>query len=355
MIKDRQSKLNVLVISVFLVSTAILALQPQLLTKAFAVDNNWYVGEGVTKDMYVKYRISNYDTNNGREFTMTIYFKDQDDKGNWIAPVVVEDQGKVLNGTFILSSLDLSALGTSKIPPEMVKYRSAYANSLQWLAAFVPKPGQSLNAGSWGKIASIGGSEIKPVGHQELNIPAFPNPIDTIKVSYYKAVSSDMYILNEFPYPVMAKTFVDVTTGSAPVQFQFILEKTGKGEPKTPLATVFEIKPPLVQRTARGDYFIQLDWNPTTIRAGQETTFTINILDKDQFPTKQASYNLMITDANNTSLVDLKNQLAREGTKSHTFTFEQPGVVNVKIRMNSVEGVDTGLFIEEVEFQVPVK
>ncbi|HSF49706.1 MAG TPA: hypothetical protein VLA74_03010 [Nitrososphaeraceae archaeon] len=124
--------MKVVVISVFLISLAvILAFQTQLSTKAFAVDNNWYVGEGVTKDMYVKYKMSHFDTNNDREFTMVIYFKDQDDKGNWIAPVYVEDQGKVINGTFILSPLDLSALGTSKIPPEMAKYRSAYANSLQ--------------------------------------------------------------------------------------------------------------------------------------------------------------------------------------------------------------------------------
>ena len=165
MTKDELSKLQIFIISV-VVSCAILATTDLLFSNAFAVDNNWYVGEGVTKDMYVKYRMSHFDTNNGREFTMTIYFKEQDDKGNWIAPVFVEDQGKVLNGTFILSPLDLTALGTSKIPPEMKKYRSAYASSLQWLAAFVPKPGQSLTAGSWGKIASIGGSEIKPSGHQ---------------------------------------------------------------------------------------------------------------------------------------------------------------------------------------------
>ena len=356
MIKDRQSNLNVLVISVFLISIAvILALHTQLSSTAFAEDNNWYVGEGVTKDMFVKYRISHFDTNNGREFTMMIYFKEQDDKGNWIAPVYVEDQGKVLNGTFILSPLDLTALGTSQIPPEMGKYRSAYANSVQWLAAFVPKPGQSLSAGSWGKIGAIGGSEIKPVGHQELNIPAFPEPVDTTRVEYYKSVSSNMYILNEFPYPVMAKTYVDVTTGSPPIQFQFILTETGKGEPEIPQATVLEVTPPLLQRTERGDYYIQLDWDPATIRAGEETTFTIEVLDKDQFPTTQASYNLRITDANNTSLLDLTNQLAREGTKSHTITFDKPGVVNVMVKVNSVKGVETGLFVEEVEFQVPVK
>ena len=355
MIKDRHSKVNVLVISV-LISTAILTLHTQLSLKAFAQDNNWYVGEGVTKDTYVKYKISHFDTNNGREFTMMIYFKEQDDKGNWIAPVYVEDQGKVLNGTFLLTPLDLTALGTSKIPPAMGEYRSAYANSLQWLAAYVAKPGQSLSAGSWGKIGSIGGSEIKPTGNQELTIPAFPEPVDTKKVEYYKANRySTMYILNEFPYPVMAKTYVDVTTGSPPIQFQFILEETGKGEPEIPQAAVLEVIPPQEERTERGDYYIQLDWNPTTISAGQETTFTIDIFDKDHFPANQASYNLMITDANNTSLVDLKNQLAREGTNSHTMTFEQPGVVNVKVKVNSVQGVESGLFMEEAEFQIPVK
>ena len=98
-----------------------------------------------------------------------------------------------------------------------------------------------------------------------------------------------------------------------------------------------------------------MDWDPTTIKAGEETTFTIDILDKDQFPANQASYNLMITSANNTSLLDLKNQLAREGTNSHTITFDKPGVVNVMVKVNSVKGVETGLFVEEVEFQVPVK
>jgi hypothetical protein len=36
-------------------------------------------------------------------------------------------------------------------------------------------------------------------------------------------------------------------------------------------------------------------------------------------------------------------------------TFEQPGIANVKIKVNSVQGVGTGMFIEEVEFKVPVK
>jgi hypothetical protein len=354
MTKNKLSKLQIFIISV-LVSTALLATTGLKFSHAFAVDDNWYVGEGVTKDMYVKYRMSHFDTNNGREFTMTIYFKDQDDKGNWIAPVFVEDQGKVLNGTFLLSPLDLTALGTSKIPPEMTKYRSAYAGSLQWLAAFVPKPGQSFGSASWGKIASIGGSEIKPSGHQELNIPAFKEPVDTVRIEYYKGVASNTYILNEFPYPVMAKTYVDVTTGNAPIQFQYILVETGKGQPVMPESSLFEVTPPLKERTARGDYYVSLDWMPPVITAGDETTFTVEVLDKDQFPVSQASYDFMIKGSNNTIVTDLKNQLASEGTNTHSITVDQPGIVTVAIKVNSVRGMGTGIFTEQVEFQVPVK
>jgi putative lipase involved disintegration of autophagic bodies len=51
----------------------------------------------------------------------------------------------------------------------------------------------------------------------------------------------------------------------------------------------------------------------------------------------------------------MKNQLAREGIKSHSITFDQPGIVTVKIKVTSVKGVTTGIFTEQVEFQIPVK
>ena len=113
--------------------------------------------------------------------------------------------------------------------------------------------------------------------------------------------------------------------------------------------------PPLKQRTDRGDYYVSLDWNPPTITTGNETTFTVEIADKDQFPVTQASYDFMIMGSNNTILLDLKNQLAREGTKDHSITFDQPEIVTVKIQVNSVRGVTTGIFTELVEFVVPVK
>ncbi|MDQ5869878.1 MAG: hypothetical protein M3530_09160, partial [Thermoproteota archaeon] len=82
--------------------------------------DNWYVGQGVKPNMYVTYKIQSHDTNQGQPFTMTIYFKEFNDAGRyWIAPVYVNDQGAIINGTFHLSDLDLTALGSSQIPPAM--------------------------------------------------------------------------------------------------------------------------------------------------------------------------------------------------------------------------------------------
>ena len=78
-------------------------------------------------------------------------------------------------------------------------------------------------------------------------------------------------------------------------------------------------------------------------------------MNKDRFPLTQVSYDFTVTDSNNTKILDLQNQRAQQGTQTHTMTFDQPGIVNVKVKINSVKGVGTGMFIEEVNFKVPIK
>jgi hypothetical protein len=96
----------------------------------------------------------------------------------------------------------------------MSPYRSAYESSIQWLAAFVPKPGQSLSAAYWGKIASIGGSPIAPGGQAKVTVPA--GSFDTTLISWHKGVDNNIWINKDLPYPVKAQTFADVTAGNRP-------------------------------------------------------------------------------------------------------------------------------------------
>ncbi|HKU50688.1 MAG TPA: hypothetical protein VJP79_12115 [Nitrososphaera sp.] len=321
---------------------------------AFAAgDDNWYVGEGAKEDMYVTYRIQDYDTNNGAPYTITIYFDKQDDEGNWIAPTFVVDQGKVINGTMKLSSFDMSVLGSgSQIPDEMMSYVSGYKDSLQWLSAYVAKPGQSLTSASWGKIASIGGPEIKPSGTETITTEA--GTFDTAKISYHKSVDNNIWIKDGFPFPIKAETYADVTTGAPPVQYKFELLATGSGRPPAPESTTELPTPPLEQRTARGSYFIDLNWSPAVIKPNTNVTFDVSFYDDSHSPVQDVGYNFRVTDSKGDVISDLTDQFAGNSVGHHTvkFTDANAGPIKVDVKIIAVGSRDPGAFVESATFNI---
>jgi hypothetical protein len=318
---------------------------------AFAQGDSWYVGKGAKPDTYYTYQIQNLDTNQGRPFLMTIYLEDYDEANKyWIAPVYVVDQGEVYNGTFHLSDLDMSALGSSVVSPEMAPYRNAYSSSLQWLASYVPKPGQSLSAPNWGKIAAIGGSPISPGGSAEVTTPA--GTFNTVDVSWVYGATNHIWVNPDLPYPVKAETFAGVTSGNPPVLFAFELQATGTGQPPPPEAVVETPKSPLTQLTGRGSYSIRLIWEPDPIIAGQDTKLGLVFSDSFGETVSRVTYDLVITGENGTAVTDLKGQRADDGTDLLTVNFPSPGPYEVKVTLTSEEGVTTGEFIESSSFRV---
>lgn len=315
-------------------------------------DDNWYVGNGVKPNMYATFKVQNHDTNQGQPFTMTIYFKDHNDTGHyWVAPVFVNDQGQIINGTFNLSDLDLTALGSSKIPPTLLPYKNAYASSLQWLAAFVAKPGQSLTAQYWGKIAAIGGSPIAPSGTQTITVPAGTFPTTIIK--WHKGVDNVIWINKDFPYPIKAQTYADTTTGNPPIQYAFELQATGQGQPPIPKSVIELPKSPIMLQTARGTYYIELFF-PPSITTGNETKFGILFRDNAQNPISEVSYGFKITDKNGTAVVDLKDQKAPDGTSIQKVKFEKPGPITATVSIDAVGGSPMGDFVESSDFKLGV-
>jgi hypothetical protein len=256
----------------------------------------------------------------------------------------------VFKGTFHLSDLDLSALGSSEIPANMSKYRNAYGSSLQWLAAFVPKPGQSLSAPYWGKIAAIGGSAISPIGSAKVTTPA--GTFDTTDVSWRYGATNHAYVVPSIPYPVSAKVFAGVTTGSPPIQYSFELQGTGTGEPAPPISVEEIPKPPLKLETGRATYNIQLLWEPDPIVAGNETK--LGLIFSDSFGNTIAGvrYDVQISLDNGTVVDEEDRQRADEGTGLLAYTFPSPGPYDIKVTITSVEGRPTGVFVESATFNV---
>ena len=319
----------------------------------FAQGNNWYVGQGIKQNMYFTYKIQNHDTNQGQPFTMTIYFKAYDPIGHfWIAPVFVNDQGAIINGTFHLSDLDLTALGSSQIPHTMSPYRSAYESSLQWLAAFVPKPGQSLNAPYWGKIAAIGGSAIAPGGQEKITVPA--GTFDTTVISWHKGADNRIWISKDMPFPIKAMTFADVTTGNPPILYSFELQSIGEGQPPIPKSHLEIPKPPLTLQTGRGTYYVELLWQPEVIGIGNRTQFGLLFMDNSQTIVSGVIYDFKVTDANGTVIQENKDQRALDGTGVQTVSFNKPGPVDIMVRIDGVEGQNIGDFVESTDFNLIV-
>lgn len=324
------------------------------INKAYAADDLWFVGEGAKQDMYVKYRIQEFDTNNNAPFDMTIYFKGKDDRGAWIAPTFVEYQGNVYNGTMRLGD-NLAALGGgSQIPDNLRPFIGAYGRSLQWLEAFSPvSQPLSLKAGSWGKIAAIGGEELKPQGEQRITVPA--GTFDTTVIGWHKGQDNKIWVLNEFPYPIKAETFVEVASGQAPIQFKFDLLSTGMGQPKPPKSAEEIPQPPLKQSTQRGTFDVTLGWNPVQIQPNSNTTFTVDFSDNNGNKLARVSYDFTVTDKSGKVIYDKKNAFTgSDSTGVHDVKMGEGGPVNIGVVVHSVSGVTTGVFTEEADFGVVV-
>jgi hypothetical protein len=337
-----------------LFSTILLFAQSNLNNALAQAGDLWYVGDGAKKGMYVTYRVQEQDTNAGRPFNMTIYFKDFNSTGNyWIAPTYIVDQGLVINGTLHLSDLDLTALGSSQIPPEMNKYRSGYTSSLKWLSSFVSKPGQSLSAQYWGKIASIGGSPISPTGKATITTPA--GTFDTTTIVFHKGVDNTIWIKDGFPYPIKAQTYADITTGNPPIQYAFELLATGQGQPKQPQSKEEIPVPPLEQRTERGTYIISLTWEPVTIKTGNTTKFGIIFYDDKKNIVTDVGYNFAALDSKGQLVYGKDNQLAPDGTAIQNVVFQNPGPATVKVLITTGGSGATSNFVETGEFDLVVQ
>jgi hypothetical protein len=344
-----------LALAAILITTAITSIANTsggIVKNAYGQSDYWYLGKGIQPNTYYTYKIQNGDTNNGRPFIMTIYFKEFNSAGHyWVAPAYVVDQGQVINGTLHLSDLDLSVLGGSQTPDKMSPYLSGYTESIHWLASFVPKPGQSLSAPYWGKIASIGGSPIAPTGSAKVTVPA--GTFDTKVVSWHKGIDNNIWIAPNLPYPVKAQTFADVTTGNPPVQYAFDLQATGQGQPPTPKSQIEIPKPPLTIQTARGTYYIQLLWDPQTIQVGKATNFGVIFQDNSKTIQSGVSYSFKVTDSSGKVIKDVHDQSAPDGTgKQSDIIFTKAGPAKVLVSIDAVQGQPTGEFVENANFGV---
>jgi len=322
---------------------------------AYAQSNTWYVGEGTLQDTFVTYRIEDILTNDSVPYEITIYFQEQDDRGAWIAPAFVVTQGKVLEGTLRLADNNLTPLGGGEIPSEMVPFISGYQNSLTFLEAYAsksdPKP---LSGNPWGNVAGTGAAVIGPVGTETVTVQG--GTFDTTIISYSRGSTvNKIWVADNFPYPVKALVYADVTEPPPPVRYKYELLEQGEGQPETPQGSGEIPVPPIRKSTVTAQHQIEIDWRPVEIMPREETVFTISFYDNRAFPEENVGYDFTVKDSDGNIIMEQKNKLARLGIAEHNIIFGDGGGKTIEVVVNSVNGVTSpGDFREIAEFDIVV-
>jgi hypothetical protein len=199
------------------------------------LDGDWYVGESLEVGDYFKYKMCHTDYKDCTDFVMSMWVSDKrmfDTEEKYIIQVMVQDGKKIIKGEMHVGDIAPEPTGGSdNISP----YRGAYKSSIAWLSAYATKEivntagdvltgkgPKDFSAASWGKIANIGGEQILPTAIETVTTQA--DTFETVLIQWKTGgVKSQVWIVDEFPFPVKAKTHVHVSSGVPPVEYEFEL------------------------------------------------------------------------------------------------------------------------------------
>jgi len=194
---------------------------------------SWYPGENLKIGDYFKYKVCHNDYKDCTDFWFSMWIEKEVTSGPedvLRVQVLVEDGNKVLKGYMDVGKVTPEYIGGT-VSDNILKYASVYKNSISWLSSFataeIDQPGKGPKAFSkvsWGKIANIGGEQVSPIGMETITVPA--GEYDTILVGWKAGgVTSHISVVDEFPFPVKALTWVQVTEGVPPQEYRFSLHE----------------------------------------------------------------------------------------------------------------------------------
>ena len=188
----------------------------------------WYVGEGLTRNMQLMYRLQYFDTNNGRPFDVTILFKEQNEARDWLTNFqIVLDNGTKLETDVLLKESDLSPTKILDNLSSTKTYIDAYSHTLQFLGAFGTRDFPvSLRVSSWGGLACEGCPKIQLRSPEKITIGA--GIFNTTLIYYGQRL--DIWVLDDFPYPLKGLLYTGSANSTLVYSYE-LLEATVNGIP----------------------------------------------------------------------------------------------------------------------------
>jgi len=309
---------------------------------------SWYAGENLKVGDYFKYKVCHAEYKDCTDFWFSMWLEKEvlDGPEDMIRfQVLVEDGNKILKGKMDVGKVAPEPIGGT-VSDNILKYASVYKNSISWLSSFataeIDQPGKGPKAFSkvsWGKIANIGGEQVSPIGMETITVPA--GEYNTILIGWKAGgITSHINVVDDFPFPVKALTWVQVTEGAPPREYEFSLyeydnissnpfadiidtEAAKKGE-----GCITNYEPVKVYgNTNTNSMVLDIKYGPEKPRIGCEIEWTINF--KKTFSTdlweSQVHYNIYKVDVTDDGLVPTASAADDEG---RPFFFSASGQVH---------------------------
>ena len=313
-------------------------------------EGSWYVGEGLKQGDFFSYSMCHVDYKECAEFELDMWIKGDIKVGTetkWLAEVVVYDGNKVVSGEMELGKIAPEPTGGSE---NLGVYRGAFKSSVVWLSAFVTSDGSSGGKGpkefgdvSWGKIGNIGGEQVMPSGIETITVPA--GTWETVLISWKTGGShSNVWIVDDFPFPIKAFTLTHVSEGIPPPEYKFKLldyreyvqESPFKGIISTAdefaaqgCDTNFEKEVSIKRPTHNFDYQLHVFYGPEDPIKGCEMQWLIKFISKydDTEFLNQVQYDVWVVDDEFT-LPPLRSIAQEEGRQ---FLYSPSGLATIDV------------------------
>jgi len=346
---------------------------------------SWYVGEGLKQGDYFRYSMCHVDYKECTTFELEFWIKGDRQVGSetkWLAEAVVYDGSKIIVGELELGKIAPEPTGGS---PELGPYRGAFKSSIAWLSAFATSDSSSggkgpkeFSAKSWGKIGNIGGEQVIPTALQTITVHA--GTFDTVLISWKTGgYRSNVWIVDNFPFPIKAETYTHVSEGIPPPEYRFQLLEYKEGVTEDPFADVKGSDPILAalgcqthydkvavkKPTKNFDYQVHVFYGPENPIQGCPMEFQINFISKydDTEFLNQVQFDFIVVDENLTPL----RSLAQEDNKLFLYSpsgqtvvdmivEEDPGIAHYAIWIYglSPEGIVPSMRSDYLILNIPV-
>ena len=288
------------------------------------VPGDWYVGEGLKPGDYFSYELCHVDYKECAEFQMDFWVEGDIQSGSeekWLVHAVVYDGNKIIKGTMELGKVAPEPTGGT---PELAPYRGAFKSSIAWLSAFATSYGgeggegpKAFSLPSWGKIANIGGQQIRPTAVENVSVPG--GTFETVLITWKTGGAvNKVWVLDEFPFPVKANTFTHVAEGIPPREYELELLDYKENVQQNPFSNIVSTTEEQGQLgcsqnyelvtvrkpTQNFDYVVDLKYGPENPANGCDLEWIINFkskFDETEF-LNQVQYDILVVDDNLTPL-----------------------------------------------------